>query len=127
MDEATTTINKEKHEKEAAMEAAKAAEAKAAETNEGDAVRMEALHRQKVQRENKGANVNLTKSDEEDNGTEEEEDNDRLQKRCIQPIPHRGRRSKPTWHGRNQTTQRCCTLKQGAPKEQPLPKSSDTL
>ena len=46
------------------MEAAKAAEAKAAETNERDAMRMIALHRQKGQRENEGAEVDLTKSDE---------------------------------------------------------------
>ena len=79
MEEATAATNKEMLEKEAAMEAAKAAEAKATETNERDAARMAALHCQKGQRENEGDKVDLTKSDEEEDGTEEEDDYDGFQ------------------------------------------------
>ena len=77
--EATVALTKEKPEKEAATEAAKATEAKAAETKERDAAVMTALHRQKGQRENEEAEVDLTKSDEEGDGTEEDNDNNGLQ------------------------------------------------
>ena len=60
------------------MEAAKAAEAKTAETKEKEAVRMAALHCHKGQRENEGDKVDLKKSNEKEDGAEEEEDNDGL-------------------------------------------------
>ena len=75
MEEATATANKEKQEKEAAIEATKATEVQAAVMREKEADRVEALFNGQGQMGNMEAIVDLTEPGAEKDGTKEDEDN----------------------------------------------------
>ena len=79
MEEATAATNKEKQEKEAAIEAAKAAEVQAAAMREKEANMMKALFNGQGQRGNREAAVNLTEPGVEKDGAKEDEEDDGLQ------------------------------------------------